>query len=421
MQTTLNTLVNFNGTNGSQPITGNLIADAHGNLFGTTASGGTFNHGTVFEIAHGSGHITTVVSFNGTDGLGPVGTLTMDANGNLFGTTEFGGANGHGTVFGIAMTAHGFDSTPTTLASFNVANGDLPIGTLSIDANGNLFGTTEFGGQFGDGTVFEIAKTSLGYDPNPITLVSFNQANGQSPEGGVIADANGNLFGTTAFGGASFEGTVFELVKSGSTYTLNTLVSFNGADGALPFGSLIFDGSGDVLGTTFSGGAFDHGTVFGILNTGSGFASTPTTLASFNGTDGAGPSTGSLVIRQWQPVRRHRFWRGEQQRHGVRDPQHPLRLRPQPHYPGQLHRHQRFHPGGRSVRRRSWQPVRHDTVWRGERPRAPVSFRKKVRFFSLAPRAPSIHDPSETYADLNQNKHRSLFHEWQFPDLIDET
>jgi len=260
MQTTLNTLVNFNGTNGSQPITGNLIADAHGNLFGTTASGGTFNHGTVFEIAHGSGHITTVVSFNG-------------------------------------------------------ANGDLPIGTLSIDANGNLFGTTEFGGQFGDGTVFEIAKTSLGYDPNPITLVSFNQANGQSPEGGVIADANGNLFGTTAFGGASFEGTVFELVKSGSTYTLNTLVSFNGADGALPFGSLIFDGSGDVLGTTFSGGAFDHGTVFGILNTGSGFASTPTTLASFNGTDGAGPSTGSLVIRQWQPVRRHRFWRGEQQRH----------------------------------------------------------------------------------------------------------
>ena len=97
MKSTLDTLVNFNGTNGSGP-TSNLIADAHGNLFGTTFSGGAFNDGSVFEIAHGSNHLTTLVSF--TNGANPNGSLAIDANGDLFGTTL------HGRAFGIRDPQH---------------------------------------------------------------------------------------------------------------------------------------------------------------------------------------------------------------------------------------------------------------------------------------------------------------------------
>jgi len=296
MKATLNTLVNFNGTNGGAPVTGNLIADASGNLFGTTSEGGAFGKGTVFEIAHGSHHLTTLVSFSGPDGASPSGTLTIDASGDLFGTTVGGGAFGNGTVFGILNTHSGYASTPTTLVSFTGGfDGASPSGTLTIDASGDLFGTTFRGGQLGNGSVFEITKTSLGYDPNPITLASFT-TDGVLPMSGVIADASGNLFGTTFRGGQFDDGTVFELVKSGNSYTLTTLVAFNGTNGAHPQGSLIFDASGNLFGTTHDGGATNDGTVFAILNTGSGYASTPTTLVSFNGADGSGPLSGSLVI-----------------------------------------------------------------------------------------------------------------------------
>jgi uncharacterized repeat protein (TIGR03803 family) len=334
MKGTLTTLVDFNGTNGSQPNTGNLIADAHGNLFGTTQFGGAFGDGTVFEIAHGSGHLTTLVSFNGTNGANPEGGLVMDANGDLFGTTFNGGANNVGTVFGILNTSSGYASTPTTLVNFNGTDGSLPSGSLSIDANGNLFGATSFGGAFFGGTVFEVTKTSLGYANTPTTLVSFDGTNGSIPDGGVIADANGNLFGTTRDGGAFGVGTVFELVKSGNSYTLTTLVSFNGADGSTPLGSLIFDASGNLLGTTSGGGANQVGTVFGILNTGSGFASTPTTLASFNGADGIGSATGSLVIDANGDLFGTTRFGGTVNDGTVFEILNtPPRLRPQPHYP----------------------------------------------------------------------------------------
>jgi uncharacterized repeat protein (TIGR03803 family) len=295
MKTALNTLVDFKGTNGSLPAFSSLIADTHGNLFGTTSAGGASNLGTVFEIAKGSGHITTLVSFHGTDGATPDGGLIIDANGNLFGTTLNGGASNDGTVFGIAKTDAGYASNPTTLASFSGFDGHGPIGSLIMDANGDLFGATYTGGASNDGTVFEIAKTALGYDSTPITVVTFNGANGAQPLGSLIMDANGDLFGTTQNGGLSTDGTVFELVKSGSSYTLNTLVTFDGFDGGHPLGGLIFDANGDLLGTTELGGATNQGTVFGILKSGSGFASTATTLAQFNGTDGLGPE-GSLTI-----------------------------------------------------------------------------------------------------------------------------
>jgi uncharacterized repeat protein (TIGR03803 family) len=119
--------------------------------------------------------LVPLVRFNGTNGAGPHGGLIADADGNLFGTTLDGGANDVGTVFEIAKTAGGYASTPTTLVSFNGTNGAYPYyATVIADANGNLFGTTLEGGAYGDGTVFEIAKTAGGYASAPTTLVSFN-------------------------------------------------------------------------------------------------------------------------------------------------------------------------------------------------------------------------------------------------------
>jgi len=164
-------------------------------------------------------NLTPLVSFNGTDGAEPLAGLIADANGNLFGTTASGGANGGGTVFEIAKIAGGYASTPTVLVSFcsqaNCADGGTPEAGLIADANGNLFGTTVFGGANRFGTVFEIAKTTGGYASTPTVLVSFNRTNGANPQAGLIADANGNLFGTTLSGGANGQGTVFEITGSG--------------------------------------------------------------------------------------------------------------------------------------------------------------------------------------------------------------
>jgi uncharacterized repeat protein (TIGR03803 family) len=298
------TLASFNGTDGAMPIgtpKAALVADAYGNLFGTTYEGGAFNDGTVFEIANtSSGYAstpTTVVSFDGTNGANPFAGLTIDAKGDLFGTTFQGGLTDGGTVFEIVNTSSGYATTPTTLVSFNAAIGQNPLGGLIADAKGDLFGTTEYGGASYSGTVFEIVNTSSGYATTPTTLVSFNGTDGAYPSAGLIADANGDLFGTTEYGGASNDGTVFEIANTSSGYasTPTTLVSFNGTDGANPFAGLIADGKGNLFGTDNAGGPSDDGTVFEVAKTSSGYASTPTVLVNFNGTNGANPKAGLVA------------------------------------------------------------------------------------------------------------------------------
>jgi uncharacterized repeat protein (TIGR03803 family) len=194
-----------------------VTLDASGNLYGTTTyggpSGGGIGDGTVFEIAKGSGTITTLASFNGTNGYWPAGGVTLDASGNLYGTTYHGGTgNDDGTVFEIARGS----GTITTLASFNGTNGAEPDAGVTLDASGNLYGTTEDGGASSEGTVFEIARGS----GTVTVLLSFDGANGASPSA-VTLDASGNLYGTTSRGGSSGDdGTVFEL-------TPNTAVSLS--------------------------------------------------------------------------------------------------------------------------------------------------------------------------------------------------
>ncbi len=298
------TLVSFDGTNGSEPHAG-LLADARGNLFGTTEFGGASNKGTVFEIVktkHGYASTPTIlVSFDGTHGAIPAASLIADDQGNLLGTTDNGGTNNLGTVFEIAKTKGGYASTPTLLFSFDGAHGANPLGGLIADAKGNLFGTTYFGGAGNDGTVFEIAKTGQGYADTPTVLVSFSGANGENPGAGLIFDSHGNLFGTTVRGGANGYGTVFEIAKTENGYAdaPTTLVNFNLVfspnNGAYPLAGLIADAKDNLFGTTANGGAAGVGTVFEIVNTANGYADTPTILVSFNGFNGSGPAGGLLA------------------------------------------------------------------------------------------------------------------------------
>jgi uncharacterized repeat protein (TIGR03803 family) len=298
----LTTLVSFTGADGAGPRR-SLIADAAGDLFGTTVGGGPDNDGTVFEITktkHGYASApTTLVSFTGANGEAPQGSLIADAAGDLFGTTYGGGGHNDGTVFEIAKTPGGYAKAPTTIVRFERANEKSPYDGMIADAAGDLFGTTSYGGSDYAGTVFEIAKTKLGYASTPTTLVSFTGADGAKPLGSLIADAAGDLFGTTFEGGADGDGTVFEIAKTKHGYASapTTLISFTGADGASPTGSLIADAAGDLFGTTYGGGGGgdDGGTVFEIVKTKHGYASAPTTVISFMYAGGANPCDGLVA------------------------------------------------------------------------------------------------------------------------------
>jgi uncharacterized repeat protein (TIGR03803 family) len=289
---TISTLAAFNGSDGADPR-GGLILDGSGNLFGTTASGGANNDGTVFELASGSSSITTLANFNGSNGAGPCDTLVRDVHGNLFGTTQSGGTNNDGTVFELA----GGSGPIISLASFNGTNGANPYAGLVIDSAGNLFGTTVYGAASNDGVVFEIAAGSS----TITTLASCSGSNGQYPYGGLVEDAQGDLFGTTYQGGANGGGTVFE-VGAGSG-AITTIIDLNWSNGQNPYAGLFADNKGNLFGTGFTGGAHAYGTVFEVATGNSSIA----TLASFaDSTDGAYPkggvvedSSGNLFGTTW--------------------------------------------------------------------------------------------------------------------------
>ncbi len=263
---------------------GGVALDSSGNLFGTTDSGGATGNGTVFEVAQGSGTITTLASFDPTANGPPLGgAVVLDSSDNLYGTTEYGGVNGSGSVFEIANESN----TITTLMSFNGSNGFQPLYELALDKNGNLYGTTFRGGtEWGDsgvgageglGTVFEIGAGSHAFS----LLASFDGANGENPEG-VAIDASGNLYGETSKGGMTGGGTLFEIGAGNHGFT--TLLTFNLSDGrgSYPEGGLAIDSSGNLFGTTALDGASD-GTVFEVAAD----SDTVTPLVIFdNGEDG---------------------------------------------------------------------------------------------------------------------------------------
>jgi uncharacterized repeat protein (TIGR03803 family) len=244
-------LYNF-GTNtvdGKQPMAG-LVRDGAGNIYGTTFTGGTTGtKGTVFKVTGKKEKL--LHNFTGTpDGEAPLfGSMVLDSGGNLYGTTNVGGkgtcSNGCGTVFKINSAGK-----ETILHSFqnNGKDGMNPYGGLILDSTGNLYGTTNNGGNTRFGTVFTI-NTSTGKEK---VLHSFKQSDGQGPLSRLVRDSGGNLYGTTYSGGVGSSGTVFKLTPSGH---LTTLYSFTGlTDGGFPWGGLVLDAKGNLYGTTTSGG-----------------------------------------------------------------------------------------------------------------------------------------------------------------------
>src|SRR6185437_9401206 len=282
---TFSQIYNFQGgSDGGNPYAG-VTRDAAGNLYGTTYSDGNFNCpnggcGVVYKIDP-QGNEIPLYSFTGTpDGANPVAGVVADTKGNLYGTTKFGGAKGYGTVYEVSPSG-----AEKILVSFTGgADGGIPNGGLVMDKGGNLYGTTFDGGSAGFGTVFKLSASGAF-----TTLYSFpDMAHGMYPNAALLLDDSGDLYGTTQYGGVSDRGTVFKLDSAGRE---SVLYSFSGADGAYPEAPLVIDGSGNLYGTTTGGGNSDLGTAFRLTPGG-----IETVLHSFTGSpDGEYPISGVVL------------------------------------------------------------------------------------------------------------------------------
>jgi hypothetical protein len=266
-----------------------LISDAAGNLYGTTFSGGSFagKHcsysgcGTVFELSPSAGGWTETALYaftGGADGSEPAGGLVMDAAGNLYGTTAFGGAVtsskcqiggvGCGVVFELSPTSGG-GWTESVLYTFQGdRDGWYSETGLTFDAAGNLYGTTILGGPYtlcngyGCGEVFELSPNgSGGWNYNVLHKFT-GLTDGGRPNAPVTLDSAGNIYGSTTIGGKTSDcpgnsgcGTDFVLTRSGTGFKFRNIHSFSGRfDGAIPYGGLTLDAAGNVYGGAFYGG-----------------------------------------------------------------------------------------------------------------------------------------------------------------------
>jgi len=278
------------GEDGAYPQAG-LVMDAEGNLYGTTVQGATGDLGTVFEVAPNGVETVLYHNFSGWRGWGPSATLVRDQNGTLYGTTFQGGGGpcdsgfGCGTVFLVRGNQNG-----RVLHHFKPGfEGWGPNGSLILDSAGNLYGTTVYGGVHGVGTIFKIAP-----DRTFTVVYSFDGEHGSTPFGGLVRDDAGNFYGTTQYGGShdcgtgSGCGTVFKITPFGEETVLH---SFSGSpDGSYPVASLVLDPQGNLYGTTEGGGAHGMGMVFEVNSAGE-----EQILYSFKGGADGGRPAANLV------------------------------------------------------------------------------------------------------------------------------
>ena len=260
---TLATLKRFSGPNGSNPEVGHLIQDSQGNLYGVTdfgglLPGGTEGSGTIYKIDKHWQETVLYTFTGGADGDSPRGTIVRDRYGNLYGTTLGGDEiTTFGTVY--KLKANGEFRVLHTFRR-GKGDGDSPAGGLVADADGNLYGATWSGGTASVGTVFKVSK--WGHES---VLYSFRGgADGNTPNGDLLLDQAGNLYGTTSQGGSFNFGTVFKVDPAGNE---TVLYSFKGPsptfiDGAYPSGGVVQDGAGNLYGVTWAGGGSNAGTVY---------------------------------------------------------------------------------------------------------------------------------------------------------------
>ena len=267
-------LYKFTGAlDGGEPY-GAVTFDKAGNIYGTTAQGGPQSGncflgscGTVYKLTPANGSWTESVLYSfagGNDGQWPVGSVIFDGAGNLYGSTNgggpYGGSYGYGTVFQLAPSGSGWAEN-ILYAFHGGSDGQAPLDSPILDESGNLYGTNAGGGTGGGGTVYQLTPSNGNWTLT--TLYGFTGSAG--PYGGVIMDAAGNLYGTTQLDGAYGQGSAFKLTPSSGSWTYTSLHDFTGgSDGGLPGCTLTFDASGNLYGTTTEGGANQYGVVFEI-------------------------------------------------------------------------------------------------------------------------------------------------------------
>ena len=253
------------------PGGGDLIWDQQGNIYGTTEYGGSScsydGCGTVYELTPSGNGYTESVLYNftgGADGAGPWAGLVLDQKGNLFGTTE-GGVNGYGNVFELTDVP-GVGWTEHVLYSFQgTDDGGLPFGGVIFDSAGNLYGTTLGGGSGGGGTVYELSPSGDTWTFK--LLYSFTDQYYQrypGPRAPLTMDGAGNLYGTTYGDGYPFWGSVFKLSNTQNGWVYTLLHRFDGDDGWDVLSNVSIDTDGTLYGTASCGGVYGEGVVWMI-------------------------------------------------------------------------------------------------------------------------------------------------------------
>jgi uncharacterized repeat protein (TIGR03803 family) len=302
-----------NSVNGGSPMSP-LLQDSAGRLYGTASTGGRQISpcpcGVVFELIPGAAGAWTyhlLYEFQGMlkgDGKTPSGNLVMDSAGNLYGTTSQGGTvricgenNGCGTVFKLTRNATG-RWAESVLHSFGGAgDGSTPYSGLTIDGAGNLYGATTYTEiNTGGGQIFELSPNSDGTWTESILHTFGVSPDGTAPISPVIFDGSGNMYGTTELGGTSNLGTVFELSPGAGGWTENILYSFTGGqDQGVVFAPVTFDSAGNLFGTTTSSGS-QGGTVFELISSSDGTWSEKTLHTFGAGNDASRPAPGGLAL-----------------------------------------------------------------------------------------------------------------------------
>lgn len=294
----LRVLHHFGYGDGAYPDT-DLVADATGSLYGMTVQGGDYNSGTVFQMSPSQTGWAMSVLYeftSGPDGGQPYGGVTLDTAGNVYGTAVVGGSwtgcpeDGCGVVWRLKPGgALGWEQD--VIHAFQGTDGYGPGGPLSIDAQGNLYGMTPGGGAFGLGTIFKLEPTVAGpWRHSIVHDFTGGDDGGGGSKARLLIEPDGSLVGVATTGGAYGVGTVFRVTPAaGGTWTFDTLHAFTGIpDGIFPYGGLVKDAQGSFYGTTYYGGVHDLGTVYRLSP--SGGAWVETVLHDFSdGKDGAYP------------------------------------------------------------------------------------------------------------------------------------
>jgi uncharacterized repeat protein (TIGR03803 family) len=285
-------IYSFSGSTDGEYTDTELVRDSAGNLYGTSVQGGTYGGGTVFQITPAGVHTVLYNFTGGADGGEPYKGVTLDSQGNLYGTAVTGGGGscegGCGVTF--KLTNSGGVWTQSVIHTFTGgADGSGPGSPVSLDAHGNVYGTTPTGGAYGVGVLYQLRPTSAGWKLRVVHTFSGGADGGGGSAGRLLIDASGNLFGVCTVGGVNGFGTVYEVSRDQGQWHFATLYAFKDQpDGALPYGGLVFDKAGNLYGTTYYAGANDLGTVYKLAHANGHW--TESVLYSFKGgADGASP------------------------------------------------------------------------------------------------------------------------------------